>query len=252
MNKHIATAIAGAALLAAPVFAQETDAAERPAAARTGLQAPAAESLRPRPETGRAAAGEKDETRPAADGERGGVREPTEAERIFREGLDFLLGENGRERNLADAYRRFEEAGRKGCVLGEVGVAHVCWTATEAEKRELKDAGVVPSALYVANWEHASAAGKSRIAKCERALFLLQRESTRAEGLKLAGEAASEGSDTAKMFLAQVANQAKRSGLSSGTVAGLLADNGEIMALFQKACAVELAKEYTLSLKKGR
>ena len=178
-----------------------------------------------------------------------GVREPTAAERTFREGLDALRGENGQKRNVAKAYRLFQKAENDGCMLGEVGIAHICWTMTDDERQTLKKTGITPLTLYFANWRHAAEMGKSRIAKCELGLFQLQRDAYRNEGLRILKEAAAEGSDTAAMFLSRVAEQEERSSLSYETILGLFAKNSEIMALFQKACEVELAKEYLLSLK---
>ena len=188
--------------------------------------------------------GQSDVSQPAS------IYDSMTIDEIYADALEALHPAKGGKKDVWRAYRGFVEAEKRGYKPAEMAVAHMCWTMTDEEKTQLRDAGVdVPRGwFFVLGMMHAADVLELRLAKCELGLLEIGRGNY-SKGINLVQDAADKGLQSARAFLVQLEEQSAKTGKSTDLIAGIIAGNKETLAKFQEMCEIELRTEYLLSLR---
>ncbi len=184
----------------------------------------------------------------------------TEAEKVFKEALDAMLGENGEQRDIVKAFGMFEKARDMKYALAEVALAHIAWNMSDENKKAFEESGrqsparffysIYPGHPILPAWVlHSS------VAKFEQGLYQMRLSGsnrTNQEGMMLIAQAANEGVAIAKRFLNSMMGDEVRQGLdvseATFTAHLVLMHNPELVSYYQHECDSELKKEFLRSI----
>jgi hypothetical protein len=186
-------------------------------------------------------------------------RELTAAEKVFKEALDALLGQNGGKRDIVKARQGFEKAKDMGYELAHVALAHIDWNMTDEDKKAFKEAGMKPpDKLFYSVYPNYNIfpawVAHSRVAKFEQGMYQmrLSGRERNMEGLQFVLQAAQEGLAPAQGFLKSTIATSLNEGLDVSEALlitqKILWHNPDIVSSYQHLCDVELAEEFYLSV----
>ncbi len=196
-------------------------------------------------------------------GGKSGRRNLTEAEMVFKEALDALLGENGGKRDIVKAYQGFEKAKGMGYELAEAAVAHLCWTLTDEDIKAFESVGEEPprKSYWYSPYPYSPVLHAppkwvlhSRLAKFEQGIYqlTLDWEERNEEGLNFVLQSAQEGLQSAiwavNTLVTKPLSQYGFSASEMPMIVHLNMKNEEILSGCLKLCELELKREFLLSL----
>ena len=194
---------------------------------------------------------------------KGGKRNLTEAERVFKEALDALLGENGEQRDIVKAYRKFIMARELKYDMAEAAIAHLHWTMTDEDRKAFELVGEEPprKSYWYSPYPYAPGLHspprwvmQSRLALFEQGIYqlTLDWEERNEEGLNFILQSAKEGLPSAiwavNTFVAKPMSQHGFSASEMPLIVHLNMKNSEVLSGCQKMCELELKREFLLSL----